>query len=202
MTWTDAQLDRGLIALALVGWVGFGLGLLARRRGGPGAARRAPLSWVGILVQGAGVGLLWGWRRPAGTLLVGTGVLAGALQLALSALLVAFALWLGPRAVAHLGKQWSLQARMLEGHELVTTGPYALVRHPIYTALLALLGATALAQGAPLALLLGLALYAAGTALRVRTEEQLLEATFGPAYAAYRARVPAVLPWPRAARAP
>ena len=36
-------------------------------------------------------------------------------------------------AVRTLGKQWSLQARVLEHHELIRRGPYRIVRHPIYT---------------------------------------------------------------------
>jgi protein-S-isoprenylcysteine O-methyltransferase Ste14 len=45
-------------------------------------------------------------------------------------------------AVCALGKQWSIAARVVEGHELITDGPYRIVRHPIYAGMLGLLVAT------------------------------------------------------------
>ncbi|MCE7858128.1 MAG: hypothetical protein DYG97_16660, partial [Ignavibacteria bacterium CHB3] len=47
--------------------------------------------------------------------------------------------WLGLSAVKTLGKQWNIKAQIIEGHELITTGPYKIVRHPIYSALFGLL---------------------------------------------------------------
>jgi protein-S-isoprenylcysteine O-methyltransferase Ste14 len=48
-------------------------------------------------------------------------------------------------AVKTLGKEWSITARMVEDHKLATKGPYARVRHPIYTGMLGMLIATGLA---------------------------------------------------------
>ncbi|MEO7273432.1 MAG: isoprenylcysteine carboxylmethyltransferase family protein, partial [Vicinamibacterales bacterium] len=62
-----------------------------------------------------------------------------------------------------LGVQWSLVARVTDRHELITTGPYAIVRHPIYTAMLGLLIATGLTFGTPLSTATGLGLYVIGT---------------------------------------
>ena len=50
-------------------------------------------------------------------------------------------------AVRRLGAQWSFVARVTESHELITSGPYAIVRHPIYAAMLGLLIATGLTFG-------------------------------------------------------
>src|SRR4030095_11076532 len=53
--------------------------------------------------------------------------------------------WLITMAVKTLGKEWSITARLVEGHKLATSGPYALVRHPIYSGMLGMLVATGLA---------------------------------------------------------
>jgi protein-S-isoprenylcysteine O-methyltransferase Ste14 len=102
--------------------------------------------------------------------------------------------WLGAASIRILGKQWSLQARITQDHDLITTGPYRFVRHPIYTAMLGLLLATGLAFSRPVWLGAGLLTFLAGTALRIRVEERLLRATFGETYDAYARQVPAVVP--------
>ena len=100
-------------------------------------------------------------------------------------------------AVRALGRQWSLSARLIEGHELVTAGPYRLVRHPIYTSMLGMLLATGLALSRPAAVALGAAIYLAGAWLRVHVEERLLVEAFGSAYREYARQVPALIPgWP------
>lgn len=100
-----------------------------------------------------------------------------------------FAVW----ARLHLGRNWSPVAVLKEGHALVRGGPYALVRHPIYAGMLLALAGTAVTLATPVALA-GLALLAAGIALRIRREEALLLGHFGDAYRAYRAAVPALVP--------
>ena len=102
---------------------------------------------------------------------------------------------LGMLAVRELGKQWSLTARVLDAHELVQSGPFAHVRHPIYSALLGLLLATGLALSTAWLTLLAAAVYLIGTYSRALREEALLRAHFGAAYEAYAARVPRLLPW-------
>ncbi len=93
-----------------------------------------------------------------------------------------------------LGRNWSLVARTRSDHELVTWGPFAYVRHPIYSALFAWLLAMAVAFGHYRGLILGVPLYWIGTTLRILEEEKLLRAQFGPAYDAYAARVKRFLP--------
>jgi protein-S-isoprenylcysteine O-methyltransferase Ste14 len=79
-------------------------------------------------------------------------------------------------------------------HELVTTGPFAHVRHPIYSAMGLLLLALAIGLGNEWRLVVTLPLYALGTWLRIAEEEKLLQAAFGPAYEAYAARVKRFVP--------
>jgi protein-S-isoprenylcysteine O-methyltransferase Ste14 len=76
----------------------------------------------------------------------------------------------------------------------VDTGPYAIVRHPIYTGLLAAILVTAIAQ-APLPALAGFALIALGLWLKARLEKEFLRRELGAeAYDSYRRRVPILLP--------
>lgn len=101
------------------------------------------------------------------------------------------------QAVAHLGKQFRLHAGLYEDHELVRTGPYAIVRHPIYSSLLGMLIANCLLLTRWPWALVALALYIAGTEIRVRSEEKLLRSRFPEEFAAYRRQVPAYLPFVR-----
>jgi len=100
-------------------------------------------------------------------------------------------------AVTHLGKQFRLHAGLYEDHELVRTGPYAIVRHPIYSSLLGMLVANCLLLTRWPWALLAFGVFIAGTEIRVRSEERLLAARFPEQFAAYRRQVPAYLPFVR-----
>lgn len=95
----------------------------------------------------------------------------------------------------HLGRLWSGSITRKEGHRVIDTGPYALVRHPIYTGLIFALFATAIAR-ATISALAGAALIAFGLWLKARIEERFLTAELGAdAYGAYRRRVPMLIPF-------
>jgi protein-S-isoprenylcysteine O-methyltransferase Ste14 len=83
-----------------------------------------------------------------------------------------------------------------EHHELRTDGPYGLVRHPIYTGLLGLITGSMLACGFGVWVAY-LAVAVPWLLRRVRVEDDLMAGRFGAAYDAYRARVPALVPWTR-----
>lgn len=102
--------------------------------------------------------------------------------------------WFGVLAGQHLGKQLRIQAVVTDDHRLVTTGPYGVVRHPIYASLLGLLLATALTWSDPRVLVAALPVFLLGTEIRVRSEERLLAAYFGEQFEEYRRRVRAYLP--------
>jgi protein-S-isoprenylcysteine O-methyltransferase Ste14 len=94
-----------------------------------------------------------------------------------------------------LGRLWSSAITRKEEHRLVETGPYAFVRHPIYTGLIIALLATAAIEATLLALL-GAVLIAIGLWVKARTEERFLLAELGPdAYESYRSRVPMLIPF-------
>jgi protein-S-isoprenylcysteine O-methyltransferase Ste14 len=81
-----------------------------------------------------------------------------------------------------------------EGHELIESGPYALVRHPIYTGLLAMGLGTAINYGQALgfALFLGLC---GGLWWKLRQEERIMSSHFPDSYADYKSRVHAIIPF-------
>lgn len=101
-----------------------------------------------------------------------------------------FSIW----ARRHIGQNWSSAVTIKQNHELITSGPYAMVRHPIYTGLLfAFLGtAIALTQYRGLAafLLIFFALW-----FKLRLEEKWMRSQFGDAYIAYSRRIAALVPF-------
>ena len=86
-------------------------------------------------------------------------------------------------------------ARVIEGHLLVTHGPYAIVRNPIYASMALWLVALALTFATPVRLAIALILYVIGTLVRIRAEEELMRATFGAQWEEYRRRVPGLIPF-------
>ena len=95
----------------------------------------------------------------------------------------------------HLGRFWSSAITRKEGHRIIDTGPYGLVRHPIYTGLIGAMFATGIAVGTVTALL-GAALIAAGLWQKARMEEGFLTNELGAqAYEPYCRRVPMLVPF-------
>lgn len=92
-----------------------------------------------------------------------------------------------------LGDSWTIFIALRPKHQLVTSGPYAWVRHPMYV-VLALFGAASLVSTGSLPLATALLGTAASAAARVPDEERMMLLAFGPVYAAYRDRVGAFLP--------
>jgi protein-S-isoprenylcysteine O-methyltransferase Ste14 len=94
-----------------------------------------------------------------------------------------------------LGRLWSSAITRKEEHRLVDTGPYALVRHPIYTGIIIALLATAATEATMLAHL-GAVLITFGLWVKARAEERFLSAELGPeTYESYRCRVPMLVPF-------
>ena len=178
----------------LLCWTALAVVYFIRKRPDRRAAqRRAPVAVAGILLQSAAFFVVWFLRAdmfPAFSL----PDLVLRIVCVLAALLAVLSDGLVIEAVRVLGKQWSFQARLIEGHRLVVAGPYSYMRHPIYTGMLGMLLATGLAFSVWWALAMAIPIFAAGTAVRVRAEERLLHEAFGEDFDAYREHVPAVLP--------
>jgi protein-S-isoprenylcysteine O-methyltransferase Ste14 len=95
----------------------------------------------------------------------------------------------------HLGRFWSNAITRKEGHRVIDTGPYGLVRHPIYTGLIAGMLATGIAIGTITAIL-GAVLISIGLWLKARMEEGFLTTELGAdAYGPYCRRVPMLIPF-------
>ncbi len=98
-------------------------------------------------------------------------------------------------ARVYLGTNWSGRPSIKEGHELIRRGPYALVRHPIYSGLFLAAIGTAIAFGQTRSLL-ALPLVLAGFWVKIRAEERLLSQAMGEQYEAYRQTVrSAIIPF-------
>lgn len=93
-----------------------------------------------------------------------------------------------------LGKNWSLSVQLKERHELITSGPYRYVRHPIYTGLLLLFTGNALVVGDWRGVLAVVIIFVS-LWLKLRTEERWLSNYFGVAYINYKAKTNAIIPW-------
>jgi protein-S-isoprenylcysteine O-methyltransferase Ste14 len=103
---------------------------------------------------------------------------------------LAIALW----GRATLGRNWNIDPGLKENHELIARGPYAYVRHPMYSGLVLMLLGTVIWFGTAAGLVLFLACFA-GTWLKLRQEEILLTRHFGARYPSYQARVKALIPF-------
>ncbi len=97
-------------------------------------------------------------------------------------------------SIHHLGRQWRLQAVATDDHELIRTGPYAYVRHPLYVAFFAAMLGWAMAKTGLLASAAAVLVFAVGTEIRVRAEDAVLAAAFPREFPAYRASVAAYFP--------
>lgn len=112
----------------------------------------------------------------------------------LAVALVAIGLGFSIAARVWLGTNWSAIVTLKQGHELIRGGPYALVRHPIYTGMLTALIGTGLAVGKWRALV-ALAIVTIAIVRKLKVEEQFLAEQFGDDYAQYRAKVAALIPF-------
>jgi protein-S-isoprenylcysteine O-methyltransferase Ste14 len=113
-----------------------------------------------------------------------------AVGLVIEAAFILLAVW----ARRHLGSNWSGEVRVAAGHQLVRTGPYRLIRHPIYTAVLGMYFGTAIVSGeihAPIAL----AIVALAYWRKIRMEERAMGETFGAEHEAYRRDTWALVPF-------
>ena len=94
----------------------------------------------------------------------------------------------------YIGKNWSALIQVKEGHELIQTGPYAVVRHPIYSGLMLATLGTAIAYG-ELGGFLGFAMVVGAWGYKSRLEEAAMAEQFGAQYGKYRSHVKGLIPF-------
>jgi protein-S-isoprenylcysteine O-methyltransferase Ste14 len=186
---------RYLFSTMWISWVVYWI--WASRNAKP-AARREPFGsrLLHVVPLVVAVGLLWGDRVPIA--LLNERVFPWApWEFWVAAFITASGLLFTVWARAHLGRNWSGVVTIKEGHELIDTGPYALVRHPIYTGLLVAIFGSAMARGEWRGAL-AIVISCAALWRKLRLEERWMTERFGERYAVYRQRVPALVPcWKR-----
>ena len=138
-----------------------------------------PLVWVPFLVA---------YLQPVPVDLDRTVQYAGLAVCVVSAAFAAWAMW-------SLGRSYGIRMDIFAGHRLVTAGPYALVRHPMYLGIVLFHIGASLALESTLLLAATLLYVVPLTAIRVVAEDKVLAAAFGEAFAAYRRSVPTLLPF-------
>ncbi len=177
------------IAAAWVVWVASWIA--AARWADPAAQRPAPgtASLYRIATVVGVVLLVDPFERPGAVWRLGVGIDWVLVGLALAGLL--FTWW----ARLHLGRLWSSSVTQKAGHRVIDTGPYAIVRHPIYTGLIAAIFATALVKGT-LSGIAGAMVITFAFWIKARLEERFLSEQLGAdAYDSYRRRVPMLVPF-------
>lgn len=130
------------------------------------------------------------WLGPLSARFVPQNLIYYGIGAVLTVVGLGFAVW----ARYHIGRNWSGVITVKEDHVLIRTGPYGIVRHPIYTGLLLAIIGSALARG-DVAALLALAFMLYAVLRRVSIEERWMSETFGQAYVDYKATTPALVPF-------
>src|SRR6266542_3592403 len=173
--------------LILIGIVAWFYPFLPAHQKTPGASVVNRRSRWGMLLQFIAFTLLWQghfWLRSLPLWRTAVSVVLFALAIALS--------WTSSRALAG---QLRVDAALGADHHLVRSGPYALVRNPIYTSMLLVSCAIAIVVTPWQLFLPALVLVIVGTEIRVRTEEKLLATRFGEEFDRYRQDVSAYIPF-------
>ena len=182
------MLFRVAFGVLILSWIVWVLAFVRVRRvaAGQQKAVRAPASRWGIALVGIGYFLVWVQIHPVG-------FHKSAASLIVSMLLGLPSAGMAWAATYHLGKQWRYEAAISKGHELIQTGPYRFLRHPIYTSMFGMLLAAGCCVSWWPRFVAGVGGFLIGTEVRVRAEERLLAGHF-PEYAEYRKRTSAYLP--------
>ena len=173
-------------------WILWGISWIIAAPFAARAAKRSPWTAVPIVLV---AGVLFFFRGRFGvpdiTPIWQTPETARWALAAVVAVGIAFAWW----ARITLGRLWSGTITLKPGHKIIDTGPYALVRHPIYTGLLLAAYATAIAQGSAYAFAVAAAVTVAFV-VKAWAEERFLSRELGAeAYDDYRRRVPMLVPF-------
>ncbi len=182
-----------LIALAAA-WLAWGLPFVLQSRktsGRRASARVDPRARWGILLEMIAFALVYvhgprAWAAPVEPWRAAIGAVFALLGIAL--------VW---GAVGNLGKQWRFDAGLNADHELVMTGAYRIVRHPIYSSMLWMMLMVIAWLGTLPAWPIALVVFVAGTEVRVRVEDALLRERFGDRFTAWQSTVSAYIPFVR-----
>jgi protein-S-isoprenylcysteine O-methyltransferase Ste14 len=195
MTLSSSLLNEIVLVVVVVCWVLFAVIFFVGKKGASRSdTKRATSSLLGLLLQCMAYAAVWIFRRAYFTPFVSMANIAEVSVAIVTMAIAIGSIWFCLAAVRALGRQWALEARVIEGHELIKQGPYSVVRNPIYLGMFGLLVATGLAISRWEALVAAVVLFLAGNEIRIRSEEKLLREAFGAQFEDYARRVPAFFP--------
>jgi protein-S-isoprenylcysteine O-methyltransferase Ste14 len=176
-------------------WLAFAAAFIFRKRqSSSGEQKRDNKARLGILLEACGYAIAWTLRRKHPLFIETAGMIPNICCSIIAVIIAVLSAALVVTAVRTLGKQWAVAARVVKDHQLITKGPYNLVRNPIYSGMLGMLVSTAIAFSTWYALLPAIAVFWYGTMIRVKVEEQLLREAFGEKFDDYTRRTPALIP--------
>lgn len=176
-------------AILLVGWLVWFLPFPITRWNRSTPQRRDPRARWGLILQGISYACPWQghfWISPPAPWRLALGVLFLALAAGLS--------WTATRA---LGRHLRFDAALSPDHQLVRSGPYRFLRHPIYASMLCLLLGTCFMFAPPILFAIAIVIFIVGTEIRVRIEDNLLASHFGGEFNSYQHQVSAYIPFIR-----
>lgn len=180
-------------SLVVVAWFAWLYPLLFRaphKQDRPSVTLAGPTR-AGLLLQCIGIVVAFVFRMPMESA-------PSPIRIAVALLLAVVCAVMSWTSVTNLGRQFRISAGLYEDHQLVSTGPYRFVRHPIYSSMLGILLCTILLIMTDwLWAAVSLALYLAGTEIRVRAEDGLLASRFGESFDRYCKSVSAYIPFVR-----
>ncbi len=184
-----------LIAVCLM-WVAFFFfWILFALRNRQSVRQSEPFSsrLVNIILYGITAALLlydWQIAAPLSARFLPDHCLISLTGLVIQAAGLGFALW----AQKHLGGNWSAQVTLAEDHRLIRSGPYRIVRNPMYLGILAGMFGSAVVIGEPRAFLAAAAVLAA-LLWKIKVEEEMLSRHFGEDYQTYKKGVKSIIPF-------
>ena len=187
---TELLQYRGFLTAGVACWAIFGIYWDVAGKNAKAAKRSETRSSRAVHVVLTNFALLFemapiralGRALPVSAMIMAAGLLVEVLGLAI-------AIW----ARRHLGRNWSGEISIKQEHQLIRSGPYRLLRHPIYTGILTMYAGLAIITGEWLAVI-GFAMGAFAYWRKIRLEEAVLDQAFGPDYADYRRSTWALVP--------
>ena len=191
--WQPTVVQSATLLAFFAGLVAFFIAtIIARigRKGEAGKKETSRASMLGVLIQMLAMGLTSGPMQIQGNW--ADGWLSWRTIAVI--LLMAASVGIFLAASKAMGDNWAIVARVREDHRLVTNGPFAIVRHPIYLALFLFMLALAITAARESRLVAAVPIYMVGTLIRINIEEAMLRNHFGAAYADYAKRVKRFLP--------
>jgi protein-S-isoprenylcysteine O-methyltransferase Ste14 len=177
--------------LSAIGWIVFTVywGIAARSAGAAKSSESGRSRLIHVVLLNGGILMLFisfpGLRQDFLPPIWGWGVLGLMIQFSF----FRFGVW----ARTHLGVNWSARVEVKENPELVRSGPYKKLRHPIYTAVLGMAIGTAIVSGKVHALV-GVAMLIVAYFRKIRIVEATLRQTFGSQYDDYRRETWGMIP--------